>query len=144
MDMDDMDKVPHVLSTYIAPQTSMVLLCKKKQAEYEGKSQDEITTLLAKYMVENNMSVSNLSETVEHECADEFIKTIETINESQDIDKGALLVRSFSIPSTGGSSLSHRYRHSSATVMEESPTSGIATATVGRAVSMGIRLSQRY
>ena len=94
MDMEDMEKVPEVLSSYIASQTSMVATILKKRHEMKGKEPEEIAKLLAEHMKENEEHSMEVSETVEHSAADEFIKSVEEANKT---DKpGVNLYRSFS------------------------------------------------
>lgn len=137
MDMTDMNKVPHVLSTYVASQTSMVLMCKRKQCEYEGKSEDEITKIISEYMDQNNMRVCTLSETIEHENTDDFLSSIQSINLNAPSDPGRDLFDSFRISST-----QTRRAHSAGVVFDDSAMD--SQPTVRRAVSMTMRMSQRY
>jgi len=73
MEMTDMDKVPNILGAYISSQTSMAMLCKKKMAELEGKTPEDISEIITNYMKELDMKVSDISETLEHTASDEFI-----------------------------------------------------------------------
>jgi hypothetical protein len=78
MEMDDMDKVPKIVSTYIASQTSMAAAVIKKREEMAGKDIDEITKILSAYMIEHEEKVAEISERIEHTDADDFIKAVGT------------------------------------------------------------------
>jgi len=76
MCMDDMDQVPDILSKYIASQTSMVATILKKRAEMKNKSPEEIAKMLTEHMKEEEENSVEISETVEHSAADEFINSV--------------------------------------------------------------------
>ena len=96
MCMDDMDKVPNILSTYIVSQTSMVATILKKRAEMKNKSTEEIAKMLADHMKEEEENSVEISETVEHSAADEFINSVEDTFKHDDSESGKRLYREFS------------------------------------------------
>jgi hypothetical protein len=97
MNMEDMEQVPDILSKYIASQTSMVATILKKRAEMKNKSPEEIAKMLTEHMKEEEENSVEISETVEHSAADEFINSVEdTFKHGLDSDSGKRLYREFS------------------------------------------------
>jgi hypothetical protein len=78
MQMKDFEEnhVAKTLSLYIEGQVSMVSALKNKKLE--GKSVDEIATILSEYMNEKGKKVVELSETIEHSATDAMINSVDS------------------------------------------------------------------
>ncbi len=154
MCMNDMEQVPNILSTYIASQTSMVATILKKRAEMKNKSTEEIAKMLSDHMKEEEENSVEISETVEHSAADEFINSVEDTFKHGDSESGKRLYREFSkklnINRDEEWAMSGSYRMASdGTVSKKSRVSapghyrgGVSTPVLTREVSSNIEFYQ--
>ncbi len=142
MEMSDMDKVPNILGAYISSQTSMAMLCKKKKAELEGKTPEDISKILTDYMKELDMKVSDISETVEHTATDEFISIASRATSAREFytdfsntmladDELSASYRSYAVGPP------HPGRNQSATIERHDPEASIPA--IRRATSIAMR-----
>merc|ERR1712093_308872 len=84
------------MGMYIASQTSMVATILKKRADMKNKSAEEIAKMLTEHMKEEEENSVEISETVEHSAADEFITSVEDTFKHGDSESGKRLYREFS------------------------------------------------